>query len=518
MRPIRRKLAKPAPASHDERMEARPTPSAPDSSDPKAQRSLALDVLAGGVPGPLHFDIDDRQLAGAVLAAMDALVAVLSPEGVILSLNAACERLLGYDVRDIIGRPFWTLVDPASVDALQQVHEDLLRTRNPHRSEFTWITSSGDRRNIAWSHSVMLDADGSVRCLIATGLDTTASFQAQQALHDNEARLRGILQTAADAVVTIDAQGIVELFNPAAERMFGYAAAEVIGRNISMLMPEPYRREHDSYLRNYLHTGEAKIVGIGREVVARRKDGSLFPVDLAVSEVRLDHRIIFTGILRDLTERKRLEQEIATISESEQRRIGQDLHDGLGQQLTGLAFLAGALQQRLEGSSEGAAAERIAQAADRAIDHTRRLARGLSPVQLAGNHLVPALHQLADDAHRLFGIQCQIHGELPFETGDVALHLYRIAQEAVTNAAKHGKATRIVIRLTREDDRITLRIEDNGRGLPPQGPNPHGAGIRNMSHRARMIGGKLALEPLPAGGVAVICSFHQTRTQPRREP
>ncbi len=129
-------------------------------------------------------------------------------------------------------------------------------------------------------------------------------------------RLRAILQTAVEGIITIDEQGIVDSINPAAEKIFGYRAEEVIGRNVSMLMPSPYREGHDDYLANYLRSGEARIIGIGREVLGQRKDGSTFPMDLAVSEVRLADRRLFTGFVRDITERKRAEASLAELTQS----------------------------------------------------------------------------------------------------------------------------------------------------------------------------------------------------------
>jgi PAS domain S-box-containing protein len=131
---------------------------------------------------------------------------------------------------------------------------------------------------------------------------------AEEALRDSEARAHAILATAVDAVIVIDERGFIETFNPAAERMFGFTAEEVVRRNVKILMPEPYRSEHDGYVANYLQTGKKKIIGIGREVVGRRKDGGIFPVELAVSEARLGVRRVFVGIVRDLTERKRAEE------------------------------------------------------------------------------------------------------------------------------------------------------------------------------------------------------------------
>src|SRR5690242_11586182 len=122
----------------------------------------------------------------------------------------------------------------------------------------------------------------------------------EQARRDSEAQIHAILDTAVDAIITIDERGRMESFNRAAQRLFGFEAAEVLGQNVKMLMPEPYRHQHDTYLANYLRTGKAKIIGIGREVVGMKKDGSHFPMELAVSEVRLGDRVTFTGIVRDI--------------------------------------------------------------------------------------------------------------------------------------------------------------------------------------------------------------------------
>ncbi len=135
-----------------------------------------------------------------------------------------------------------------------------------------------------------------------------------QALRDSEETIRAIVTTAVEAIVTIDEQGIIESVNAAAERMFGYPAAEMLGHNVSLLMPSPDREQHDGYIASFRRTGQAKVIGVGREVVAQRQDGTRFPVDLAVSEVRLAHRRIFTGFVRDITERKRADEKLAELA------------------------------------------------------------------------------------------------------------------------------------------------------------------------------------------------------------
>ncbi len=138
----------------------------------------------------------------------------------------------------------------------------------------------------------------------------TGGGKADEGLQESQARLSGILENAVDSIITINERGVIESCNPATEQVFGYATAEMIGQNIKMLMPPLYREAHDSYIANYLNTGAKRIIGIGREVTGQRKDGSHFPMHLAVSEVRLDQRRLFTGIVRDLTEQKRLEKQV----------------------------------------------------------------------------------------------------------------------------------------------------------------------------------------------------------------
>src|ERR1051326_1986009 len=133
---------------------------------------------------------------------------------------------------------------------------------------------------------------------------------------DTEERLRAILRTAVEGIITIDERGIIESINPAGEKIFGFSAEEVIGKNVNVLMPSPYREEHDGYISNYRQTGHAQIIGIGREVFGQRKDGSIFPMDLAVSEVRLAQRRMFTGFVRDITERKRSEERLAELAQT----------------------------------------------------------------------------------------------------------------------------------------------------------------------------------------------------------
>lgn len=334
--------------------------------------------------------------------------------------------------------------------------------------------------------------------------------QTTTALDDTEERLRAILDTAVEGIITIDERGLIESMNPAAVKIFGYKPSEVIGKNVNLLMPSPYHEQHDGYLANYLTTGRARIIGIGREVSGRRKDGTVFPMDLSVSEVRLTGRRLFTGFVRDITERKKLETEILEISAREQRRIGQDLHDDLCQQLAGIELMSQALEQTLAPKSKPDA-DRVGQIASHVrnvIKHTRSLARGLAPVTLESEGLMAALDELAANTKRSFNVEGRFRCSPPVLVKDqaVATQLLRIAQEAVSNATRHGKATEIVIHLKEQRGRINLVINDNGTGFPKTLPQRKGMGLRIMQSRAGMIGGTLVVENNPSGGARVVCS------------
>jgi len=340
------------------------------------------------------------------------------------------------------------------------------------------------------------------------------------ALHDSEERIRAILQTAVEGIITIDERGIVESINPAAERIFGYRASEVVGHNVSMLMPSPYREEHDSYLGNYRRTGKAQIIGIGREVLGRRKDGSVFPMDLSVGEMNLAGGRMFTGIVRDITERKLLEKQILDISDQERRRIGQDLHDDLGQRLTGIELMSEVLEQKLSGKSapEALNAGEIASHVREAIRQSRMMARGLAPILVESDGLTSALRELAAQNQKVFNVPCHFQCSSPVRISDLpaATHLYRIAQEAVSNAVKHGHPKEIVVRLQRTANRILLSVRDNGRGFPARTPRKKGMGLQIMRYRAGILGGTLSVQPNPGGGTCVICAVPDRFSQSRR--
>jgi PAS domain S-box-containing protein len=222
------------------------------------------------------------------------------------------------------------------------------------------------------------------------------------------------------------------------------------------------------------------------------------------------HTVNWLLIFREITERKRLEREILEIGDLERQRIGQDLHDGLCQQLAGIELMSQVLEQKLSvrSKTDAARAGEISRFVREAISQTRSLARGLSPLTLESDGLESGLRELAANTEKMFGVVCRLllQGELPNLALAGAIHLYRIAQEAVSNAIKHGKATRIELVLVAEPHRTQLAVQDNGAGFTTIPAGARGMGLRIMQYRAGMIGGTLAIAPLPDGGIRVTCS------------
>jgi signal transduction histidine kinase len=271
-------------------------------------------------------------------------------------------------------------------------------------------------------------------------------------------------------------------------------------------------------MARYLRTGEKHIIGVTRETEARRKDGSVFPVDLAVSEI--EHLKLFTGIHRDLTQRKQLERDVVEAASLEQRRIGQDLHDSVAQELTALNLLAKDLAETLRTDLAKASplVERMNQGLQRSQQELRAVLRGLLPVAVDREGLMAALADLADRTQQEGNVACTFDCPERVSLADnlAATHLYLIAQEAVHNALKHGRPRNI--RLSLESNRVlVLRVRDDGIGMPAGLVVNGGLGLRIMRNRAAIIGATLTIEPAEPSGTVVTCVLPRKNHEPRQD-
>lgn len=419
------------------------------------------------------------------------------------------KRQLGYDENEI-GHSIdeWqSRLHPLDRDRVLAVVKEFKEAPRPiYDLEFRLRHRDGSYR---WfhSHGRLLMENGRPSRLIGVHIDITDRASAAE----EHARLASIVECSHDAIIGEDLEGHITSWNKSAERIYGFAAAEVLGRSIRILVPRE-RADEVSHILGRLKRGEM----IDHfETMRVRKDGRHIHVSLVVSPIRDGHgRIIgASAIARDITERKQLEAEVLQISEREQQRIARDLHDGLGQLLSGTVHLTNVLQLELaeQALPEAAEALRITELLNQAVIETRSLARGLYPVRPEANGLMVALQDLAARTKERYKTGCEFSCPEPVAVCDnaIATHLYRIAQEAVTNACKHGQATLIQIGLAATSRRIRLRVSDNGVGFAATCCARGGMGIPIMQYRAGMIGGCLCIKQGRKRGVQVICTIQR---------
>jgi two-component system sensor kinase FixL len=484
---------------------------------------------------------DSAQSAGVTgrsrQAAMDPeiLLLVLDGSATIVGCNNVVCEFSGRRRHDLVGTPITAFLGSRDV-------ETAISRSAPEGAGCAWIGTTrlgGTRRKVDWRLDPFAVDAGEKRYLTLAGIERAqGAVPASEHTAEREARLQAILDTAVDGIVTIDDSGIIESLNTATERIFGYATGELIGRNVRILMPDHYRKNHDRYIGNYLRTGHKKIIGIGREVEGRRKDGSTFPLDLAVSEFRVAGRPRFMGLMRDISSRKRAERE-ARLHLDELAHASR--LSALGEMATGIAhevnqplaaivsYAQACLNMMASEKSDPSvvrdALEQIAAQGRRAGDIVHRLRQFVrkerierAPVdvnQCIQNVLTLFSHDLrASDA----ALVVELGENLPPVTADrvqieqVTLNLLRNALEA---ASQHkASVARVEIESTRTKEHgVRVCVSDNGPGFEGEAPErlfetfyttkPQGIGVGLSISRSiiESHGGNLQAEQNAMGGL-----------------
>lgn len=488
--------------------------------------------------GGIARDITEREAAeaarkrlAAVVESSDDAIITLDLDGVIQTWNAGAERIFQYSAAEAVGKPVSMLRPPEAADDEAVFRHSISQGGRIDHYETHRRRKDGRIIDISLSISPLKDAAGRLTGFSKISRDITQR-NVDRHMFDR------LLEAAPDGFIILNAQGRVWLANARAERLFGIPRETMIGMAFKMLVAPRERARFARLRKDFIAQPQQAEQFRGMELDALRKDGSEFPMEISLSQVDTPEGPLIIIDITDITERRsaeqtirhlnaeleqrvrqrtaelmeqivarrQLEEEILHISEREQRRIGQDLHDDLGQQLAGAWMMADVLQRTLEveKSPQSAAAKKMGELLQKALAQTRGLARGLHPVSPEQGGFSKALENLAAQSSELFGVKCRFEcqGSPPAGDETAMMHFYRIVQEAVSNAVKHGKARNIRIRLTKD----ALIITDDGKGLhaPAKG---EGMGLRIMRYRAEMTGSTLKIANRRGKGVVVTCQF-----------
>ena len=469
---------------------------------------------------------DPAHVLAAIVDSSDDAIIGKDLNGIVITWNRGAERMYGYSAGEMIGRSIAVLIPEARSDELVSIFERIKAGQRVEPYETVRRTKAGAVIDISLRVSPIMDTAGRVLGASAIARDISRQTQAELASRTSEARWRAIIDSAVDAVVVIDARGLIESFNPAAVKMFGYTEAEVVGQNVNLLMPSPYHEDHDGYIAHYLRTGEQKIIGIGREVTGRRRDGGTFPVHLSVGEIRVGEVRRFTGILHDLTARTRLEAQLR--EQTALARLGEMAAVLAHEVKNPLAAVRGAIQvigRRLPlDSKDGPIVKEIIARIDGLNDLLQDLllfARTPKP-NLTTVDVVTLLQmtgQLLSTDPMFGGVSIEVSGHARPAHGDPEL-LRIVFQNLFINAAQamQGQGT-LRVAVAEAADRVEVQVADTGPGVSADAranlfrpfftTKSRGTGL-GLSTAKRLLEaqrGTIAVECPPGGGTVVTVSL-----------
>ncbi len=376
--------------------------------------------------------------------------------------------------------------------------------------------SSGARRNVLVSPTALRNGQGKIIGAINCLHDVTVRKRTENALRESEERSRAVIHQSTAGITGTDLTGRIIFANEKFCSMLGYKERELVGKTIFEITHPGDATESRLLFRRIVTKGEPYQL----EKRYLRKDGSALWVSVSASPLRdaEGKTQSAVAIIIDISDQKKaqafledrargLEGEILAISDREQRRIGQDLHDSLCQHLTAIAFMARSVALRLKKHRviEVEHIEEIAELINDGVTEARTIARGLHPVEMEPPGLVTALAALVKQRHWPVSCRLEADEEISVQDSTVALHLYRIAREAVINANKHARAREIIVRMRRSGKGIELSVIDDGVGIPGNSPAGSGMGFHIMQYRARSIGARLEIKPIKPHGTRVTC-------------
>lgn len=351
-------------------------------------------------------------------------------------------------------------------------------------------------------------------------LDSAArDREGKQALDGADARLAGLLDSAMDAIITVDSEQNVILYNKTAEKIFGWPTREMLGQPLTRLIPQRHQGAHGEQVRRFGLTGTtSRRMGDGTVLYGLRASGEEFPLEASISHLDTAHGKLFTVILRDVTERVRAGEELSTfasaahaIRESEKTRIARELHDELAQSLTAIKMDATWIREAMppDATVVRARLDDMLSLLDTTVAATRRIASDLRPLLLDDLGLVPAIQWLTHNFSQRHGVACRLSLDEEVELAEpYATAVFRIVQESLVNVAKHAGASQVEVRIERTAAAVILEVADDGAGFAPETPRkPSSLGLMGLRERARLLQGTVDIDTAPGQGTRIRVSI-----------
>ncbi len=435
---------------------------------------------------------------------------ISSPDGARMHyVSPAYEEIFGLPEESLYRQPYSFLETIHPDDRQHMVDVIAQGGKSDFELDYRILRPDGEVRWLRTRGFPIRNAAGEVYRLAGVTEDVTGRKRAENELRKSEARIRALLRAMPDLMFRMSRTGVfLDYYAPLGIGLYRPPSV-FLGAAVRKVLGDTLGERFEIAIERALSTGVVQTLDYRLPPDGPSGD---FEARFAPSS---DDEVLV--VVRDVTEQKRLQKEILEISNREQEHFGHDLHDGIAQQLMGIALLCKVLQKRLEKESrpEAEQASQIEKLVEDALGQTRSLARGLAPVEIEAGGLEAALEELARRVEGIHGVRCVFRGEPTQETEGraEALHLYRIAQEAVSNALRHANAKRILIDLSRSNGRRRLTVVDDGVGIDPgSGPAPRnedggGMGLHIMRYRARMIDAILEVRPAPGKGTLVSCEW-----------
>jgi PAS domain S-box-containing protein len=508
----------------------------------RAEMLRTAEVLAG-IAGALamfllYKQIRQRQAAGRAVqsltarvgdlveAAMDPIITVDDQQRVVL-YNAAAERAFRWPRVAVLGQPLDMLL-PRRFREVHRAHiENFARTGATSRrmgSQMVLMARRADGSEFPIEASISQHSEDGRKLYTVILRDISDRIAAETLVARSEARLRGILDSAMDAVITVDSAQRIVLFNAAAETMFACPRAEAVGAPLAWFIPEKFRAAHANHVKRFGESGiTTRRMGGQRVVTGLRRNGEEFPIDAAISQLTEHDAKYYTVILRDVTERAHVEealrrskeelQELGAAAqlarEQEKSRVARELHDELGQSLTALQMDVAWFKEKIPRGDEALTGklDKMQAMLDATVAATRRIAADLRPLMLDDLGLVPAVEWLVEDFSQRNGIRC----DLTTSDAEIALPqahasaVFRIIQESLTNVTKHARASRVEVEIAQDNGLVTVEVRDNGAGFAVDAPRkPDSYGLLGLRERAALLGGEASIASAPGKGTQIV--------------